>query len=118
MISQLLNQYRPLSYLVLMQCTVVGFGTLATATMLKIWRGSVEGGLAVYNPVAIFVRDFGFSLLLVPAIWAGLVMYRIRRGRTEHLYVVSGVLLLILLFGFFTLTALRAVTFHLPIRVR
>ena len=86
---------------------------MATATMLKVYRSSVEQGLAVNNPFSVFARDFGLFLLLVPALWAALVLYRLHLTKNDSLYTVSGIILLILLFGFFCFTAFGAVSFHI-----
>jgi hypothetical protein len=110
--AQLFNQYRPVSYLVLMQSTVVGFGTLATAAMMKLWKEAVEGGYAVYNPASLFARDFGALLLLIPAAWAALVVYRIRTQKDDSLHTFLGVCLLVLLSIFFGCTAIGAARFH------
>jgi len=114
MITQLFNEYRAISYLVLMQSTVVGFGTLATGTMVKVWRSAVEQGEAVYSPLSLMVQDYGFTLLLIPAVWATVILYRLRRKKSESSGVISGVSLLILFFAFFLLTATFAARFPLP----
>lgn len=113
MIKQLLNEYRPVSYLVLMQSMVIGCGTFATGTMLKAWKTLGDEQALDYNPASLFVRDFGYPMLLIPAVWASCVLYQAHCKKSAARGTLTGFVLLIVLLAFFCYTSLFAVRFHM-----
>jgi hypothetical protein len=67
--------YRAISVVVLIQAGVVAGGTLFVTAMLKAhgFRDGVPDTL--FRTDALFVRRFGFIMLLVPAAWACLAIF-------------------------------------------
>ncbi len=76
--------YRAVSILALIQAGVIVGGTLFVGIMVKL-AGYKSGTMPdeFFKPLALFIRNFGFLLLLLPAAWAALTIYAVRLT-TQH----------------------------------
>ncbi len=71
--------YRAISIIALIQVGVVVGGTLFVAAMLKAFGyGSGEVPDSFFLPIPLFVRHFGFTLLLLPAVWTMAAVFTAR----------------------------------------
>lgn len=71
-----------ISRLALLQCLIVVIGVLTTCGILKL--NAYDPSVAVrWNPVAVAVRNFGYLLLIVPAIWTAVCLVLERRTSTR-----------------------------------
>lgn len=88
--------------LVQIVCVVVGF--FALGIVLKI-SGYPDGNpLAVWSPVAVFLRTYGLLLLMVPILWVGLAVFSVHRDRgffQERVALLLGVIVAAGLVGAF-----------------
>ncbi len=76
--NQTVPAYRVISLLTMLQAAVVVSGTLFVAAMCKFSEfGSHRAGFA-FLPAALFVRNFGWTLLFVPVCWAALATAVVR----------------------------------------
>ncbi len=72
--------YRAITVVALIQAGVIVGGTLFVAVMLKL--GGYQGGAfsdSHFNPRALFVRNSGCWLLLIPVSWAALGVFAAQR---------------------------------------
>jgi hypothetical protein len=79
--------HRLISYIALIQSGVVIAGTLVVGAMLKVWgyRDNPHdpdfARFAQFNPVALYVRHYGLTLLLLPVLWVALALLSRRATR-------------------------------------
>jgi hypothetical protein len=96
-----MNFTSAISRLALLQSLIVVIGVLTTCGILKL-NGYDPGAAIRWNPVAVAVRNVGYLLLMVPAIWTATCIVLERRApnhwnRTWS--IASGVLAIALLAG-------------------
>lgn len=88
-----------ISRLALLQCLVVVIGVLTTCGLLKLNAGVLDSEIR-WNPVAVAIRNYGFLLLLVPAVWAA-ASFALERSAVHRWCpawtVVSGLMVISLL---------------------
>jgi uncharacterized membrane protein len=88
-----------ISRIALLQCLIVVIGVLTTCAILKLNAYDPEAAIR-WNPVAVAVRNAGYLLLIIPAIWASLCVVLERRisNPWNHAWsIVSGVLVIFVL---------------------
>lgn len=98
---KMMNQTSAISRLALLQCLVVVIGVLTTCAMLKLYAYDPNTSIR-WNPLAVSVRNFGYLLLMIPAIWtaACIVMERRESSHWNRTWsMVSGVLVTAVLAG-------------------
>ncbi len=97
-----MNHASAISRLALLQCLIIVVGVLTTCGILKLH--AYDPGSAVrWNPVAVAVRNLGFLLLAVPAIWAGacpVLERRVSNRWSRGWSIGSGVIAVVVLIGF------------------
>ncbi len=95
--------YRFATIIALIQAGVVVAGTLFVAAMLRLYGyGGDQVSANVFDPTAVFVRNYGFTLLLIPAGWACFATFAINREYPSWVQrLILGVGLLLILFGIF-----------------
>ena len=101
-----LSEFTPQTVIGSMQSVVVVGGTLATSMGLKI--GGYPDARSVWPPASVFVRESGFLLLLIPAIWVlATVALELRCPDwfSKRWTIGSGVVLLLILVSYLTMTA-------------
>ena len=92
----IVREYAMQSIFAAAQSLVILTGSIFTATVLKSGHGARSAG--PWLPV--FVRDWGFVLMLIPATWVFLTLWLERHRSdwfTKRWTVLSGVLLLAVL---------------------
>lgn len=88
------QEYRIQSVFVALHATLIVGGWLATATMMRA-AGYPDENL-VWRPLSLFVRNWGFVLILLPGIWAaGSIWLENHRAElfSKRWTIVSGVAL-------------------------
>ncbi|MEM1082797.1 MAG: hypothetical protein AAGI48_01635 [Verrucomicrobiota bacterium] len=96
------DEFRTQAIIAALQCTLIIAGSMMVATMMK----SMGYPEASYDsrPLLLFIRSWGFLLILIPLAWVLITIYLERRsseGFTKRWTIASGVFLFILLLGFF-----------------
>ena len=66
---KMIGNMSTISRLALLQCLVVVIAVLTTCGLLKLNAYDPDSEIR-WNPVAVAIRNYGFLLLLVPAVWA------------------------------------------------
>lgn len=69
---------RAISVIALIQTVVIVGGTLVVAGMMKAYGYGREDLPYTFSQSAIFIRQHGFVLLLIPSIWALAAIYIVR----------------------------------------
>ena len=72
------GNYRAISIIALIQTVVIVGGTLVVAGMLKAHGYPKQEFPLVFNQGAIFIRQHGYALLLIPFLWALAAIYTVR----------------------------------------
>ena len=96
-----MNYTSAISRLALLQYLVVVIGVLTTCGILKL-NGYDPAAAIRWNPVAVAIRNLGYLLLLVPAIWAAACIVLERRACNRwnrNWSIASGVLVVSVLVG-------------------
>ena len=96
-----MNYTSAISRLALLQCLIVVIGVLTTCGILKLNAYDPEAAIR-WNPVAVAVRNVGYLLLMVPAIWTAACIVLERRASNHWnrtWSIASGVLVIALLAG-------------------
>ena len=96
----------------LAQITIIFFGTLSTAAMIKVRSAGIAGNLEIaVHPLSQFVRDWGAMLMVFPLAWTiGTVLLDRREDFNFGLKatIVSGLISSAILVFFFMIAVVYA----------
>ena len=106
----MIAQHRVQSVIAAFQCTTIVFGTIAVATMLK--AAGYPDSRDTWPQMPVFIRDWGLIFLFIPLGWVVFTIWLEHKKEYEcsRVFVmISGLIVLGLLFFFFLGQAARAV---------
>ena len=102
--------YNAFSLILLLQFLTIVAGTLLTSAALKI-HGYPDSEIMIWNPVSVFIRNWGWVAIIIPAILY-LLLYQQASSRGETLedkpYVILAVLATFLNVLFYAYTGISA----------
>lgn len=112
-ILEFLEHPRFATYIGAILSGVIVFGTLFTAVSMKFFGYPNNPAVAHWNPLSVFVRNYGASLLLIPVAWAlCFAHYPIADSKRAKVGIL-GIVLIILAMLFFAFTTVGCAIFHM-----
>lgn len=107
---------RTTTFIAVLQTTLVVMGFLILPGIFKLWGYPVEPQFFGYrwNPLSLWLRQYGPWLLVLPAFWVAFVSVAQRRGRgffSQRLALIIGVCLAALIILLFLYAATYPVYF-------
>ncbi|MEC5125932.1 hypothetical protein VSU19_04185 [Verrucomicrobiales bacterium BCK34] len=102
-----IRDYTVQSIFVAIQATIIIYGIMVTGTLLKVNGYPEFDQFAWYS---LFVRHAGFLILIIPGFWVWLTIWYDLSNRIspEAFTIVTGIVLMFLLYQFFSLSAAGA----------